>query len=129
MRSDKVNISKSEIHGKGVFALHDFKKGEVVLHWDTSKTIPKNEFEAMPEKAKRYVNYLDSKYVIMQEPERYVNHSCNSNTTSQNFCDIAIKDIKKGDEITANYIEAIPPNTEMKCNCGSKNCKKIIKSK
>jgi len=54
------------------------------------------------------------------------NLSCEPNTTAKNFCDIAIKDIKAGDEITADYTEELPPNTSMKCNCGSKKCKKII---
>ena len=64
----------------------------------------------------------------MQEPERYVNHSCDANTTAKNPCDIAIRDIKKGEDVTGNYSEELIPNTKMKCNCKSKNCRKIIKS-
>jgi len=36
------------------------------------------------------------------------------------------RDIKKGEEITGDYAEEILTG-EMKCNCGSKNCKKIIR--
>lgn len=63
----------------------------------------------------------------MQEPEKYTNHSCDSNTKAKNFCDVAIKDIKKGEEITVDYTEALTPGTKMECNCKSKSCKKIIK--
>ena len=40
----------------------------------------------------------------------------------------ANRDIKKGEEITGDYTEELPPGTYMKCNCGSKKCKKIIRS-
>ena len=59
---------------------------------------------------------------------RFVNHSCDANTTAKNFSDVAKRDISKGEEITADYTEELPSNTYMECKCGSKNCKKIIKS-
>lgn len=127
MQSDNVIVKKSYIEGKGVFASRDFKKGEIVLHWDISHTLSKEKVDKMSNKEKKYISLLDNKYVIMQEPERFVNHSCSANTTAKNFCDIAKRDISKGEEITANYTEELLPNTSMKCNCGSKNCIKTIK--
>ncbi len=60
----------------------------------------------------------------MQSPERFVNHSCDANTSVKNKCDIASRDIKKGEEITSDYSNQ---GVELfKCCCGSKNCKKII---
>jgi len=128
MKSDNVIVKNSSIDGKGVFALCDFKKGEVVLHWDISHTLPKQKVDQMTDKEKKYISFLDNKYVVMQEPEKYVNHSCEPNTTAKNFCDVAIRDIKKSEEIIANYTEELTPNTSMECNCGSKKCKKIIHS-
>ena len=128
MKTDKVIVKNSGIEGKGVFALRDFKKGEIVLRWNISYTLPKGKVEKMSNKQKKYISFLDDKYIIMQEPEKYVNHSCEPNTTAKNFCDVTIRDIKKGEEITADYTEELPPNTYMECNCGSKKCKKIIRS-
>ncbi len=128
MKSDNVIVKNSSIEGKGVFALRDFKKGEVVLHWNISHTLPKEKVDQMTDEEKKYISFLNDKYVVMQEPEKYVNHSCEPNTTAKNFCDVAIKDIRKGEEITTNYTEELPPDTSMKCNCGSKNCRKIIRS-
>lgn len=82
----------------------------------------------MSNEEKKYISFLDDKYVIMQEPEKYVNHSCEPNTTTQNFCDVAIRDIKRGEEITGDYNEELPPDAHMVCNCGSKKCRKIIRS-
>ena len=31
-----VTVKKSKIHGMGVFAARNFKKGEVILKWNTS---------------------------------------------------------------------------------------------
>lgn len=127
MKTDNVIIKYSDIHGTGVFALRDFKKGEIVLHWNTSHTLPKEKVEKIPHKEKKYLSFLEGKYLIMQEPEKYVNHSCKPNTTTQNFCDVAMRDIKTGEEITGDYTEVLPPYTSMECNCGSKKCRKILR--
>lgn len=126
MQSDIVIVKSSSINGKGVFAAKDFKKGEVVLHWDTSNLITKEEFEKKTDKEKTNIFLVNNKYGIMAEPEKYANHSCNANTTTKNFCDIAIRDISIGEEITVDYSEALPHGVILKCNCGSNNCKKII---
>ncbi|MBU1201734.1 MAG: SET domain-containing protein [Nanoarchaeota archaeon] len=122
-----VIVKKSKIEGSGVFANKDFKKGEVVLKWDTSKQLSTKEVEKVPEDEKKYVSFVNNKYTLMRPPERYVNHSCNANTNVGDFCDVAKRDIKKGEEITGDYSQDTTPDFEMKCTCGSKNCKGIIK--
>lgn len=82
----------------------------------------------MPEEEKHYTSKENGKYFLFPSPERYVNHSCNENTNPKNKCDIAIKNIKKGEEITTDYKKDDVPNLNMRCNCGSKNCKGIIKN-
>ncbi len=60
-------------------------------------------------------------------PENCVNHSCDANTNAKDFCDVAKGDIAKDEEITADYSETMVPGDAMVCNCGSKNCRKVIK--
>ncbi len=128
MKSDNATIKESSIQGTGIFAAKDFKKGEIILKWDLTNTLSKEEVDKKSDEEKRHITFLNNKYTIMQSPEKFVNHSCNANTTAKNFCDIAIKDIKKGDEITGDYNEnALPNSNYMTCNCKSKNCKKKIK--
>jgi len=122
MKNDFVISKLSKIHGKGVFASKNFKKGEIVLHWDTSQIISKIEFENLNQEEKKYICLINDKFVIMQEPEKYVNHSCDANTKSENFCDIAKRDILKGEEITGNYRETSLDGLTSKCNCGNLNC-------
>jgi len=47
MNTDEVMVKNSKIEGKGVFALRNFKKGEVILHWDASKTLLKEVSDKM----------------------------------------------------------------------------------
>ena len=126
MNSNDVIIKNSEIEGKGVFAHRNFKKGEIVLRWDVNHTLDEKDINNVPESEKKYISIFQGKYTIMQEPERYVNHSCNPNTMAKDFCDIAVRDILKGEEITGNYADNSEPGDTMICKCKSKNCKKII---
>ncbi|OQA03219.1 MAG: SET domain protein [bacterium ADurb.Bin400] len=126
MKTDDVYIGESKIHRLGVFAGRDFARGEVVLHWDTAKTISNKDFSVMTEEERQYVAFVDNQHIVMQEPEKYVNHSCDANTASQNCCDIALRDIKEGEEITSDYSRELAPDERMDCRCGSKNCRKVV---
>ena len=98
----QVQIKKSKIHGKGVFALRDFKKGKVVLKWHP-KIISKVQVERLTVKQKSYLQKSGRRLYLMQSPEKFVNHSFNPNTYMKNDCDIAKKLIKRGEEITTHY--------------------------
>lgn len=126
MKTDKVTVKKSKIEGKGVFAECDFRKGEVVLRWDTSRVLTEKEAGEIVDKEKKYVSFLEDKCVLMQSPEKYVNHSCEPNTAERNLCDVARRDIKKGEEITIGYGDKNPSNVGKECCCGSRKCKKVI---
>lgn len=129
MKNNDVVVKKSNIQGNGVFATRDFKKGEVVLHWDISVVLAKKEIDKKSDEEKRHITYFKGKYVEMKSPEKYVNHSCDGNTTIETFCDVATRDISKGEEITGNYSEDLLPGDTFECNCKSRNCKRIIQVK
>lgn len=121
-----IVIKKSKISGLGVFANRNFRKGEVVLKWRMSKILTKPQADKLSKKLKNYIfRICRNKYVLQQSPERYVNHSCIANTYVRGTCDIASRNIKKGEEITSNYTpEAI--HVSFKCRCGKKNCRRLI---
>ena len=114
---NNVIIKLSKINNKGVFADCDFKRGEVVLSWKP-KVISEKEFRTLTEKNNHYLLKQDGNYFLMQSPEKFVNHSCEPNTKAINKSDVAIRDIKAGEEITSSYLKP-----DSKCNCGSKSCK------
>ena len=127
MKTQKdIIIKRSAIHNKGVFAGREFKKGELVMKWSVKRTLTKQELEHVPLADEKYISYMEKgKYVIMGAPSRFVNHSCDANTWAMNGVDIAKSDIKKGEEITADYTKEKAPY-QFVCNCGSARCKKVI---
>lgn len=124
-----VILKKSKIHGKGVFANKNFKKGEKILQIDDTHIV--NDESKLTEYQKEYqCDWLKDKIVLMQTPERYTNHSCNPNSYVKTVRGIrtvlAMKDIKKGEEITHDYAINGYYQTAIPCKCKAKNCKKIL---
>lgn len=100
-----IILGKSKIgqFDTGVFANRDFKKGEIVLKYNL-KVLSQKEFDNLPAEEKKFTHERDGVIYSYPAPERYVNHSDKPNTV-QDFeigADIAIRDIKKGEEITTN---------------------------
>lgn len=102
MNSELI-IGKGNLAGKGVFANRDFKKGEVVIKYNL-RPLTDKEFENLPESEKEFTHTHWGNTYLYSEPERYVNHSQNPNTHQdlKNKCDIALRDVKKGEEITTD---------------------------
>jgi len=121
-----IIIKKSKISGQGVFAGKSFKKGQIILRWKKNKLLSKGQLNKLPRREKIYViHYEKNKYLLMQPPERYVNHSCEPNTYTKNYRDVALKFIKEGEEITSCYSSA-ENLVKFRCHCGGKKCKKFI---
>jgi hypothetical protein len=107
----------------GLFALRTFATGEVVLRWDLSQLIPKDEFALLSPAEQHYNHPFDEdRLILVQPPERFVNHSCNNNTEVRNFCDLAIRRISPGEEITSSY-SSDESGSRFVCSCGSENCR------
>jgi len=124
-----IFVEKSHIHGKGVFANQDFAAGERILAIDDSHVVDD------PSKLTAYQNkyqcdWLKNKIVLMQPPERYINHSCNPNSYVKTIRGIrtllAMKDIQKGEEITYDYAINGYYESADPCHCGSKKCRQIL---
>jgi uncharacterized protein len=123
MTNDLI-VKKSLIHGKGVFAGRDFAKGEVVLE---TRLVPISHEQAanMTDDERHFLVMEGDDYFIMPEPERYINHSCDANTAVQGNTDIALRDIKEGEEITSNY-GLVKAEENFICKCGSCEDSQII---
>src|SRR3990170_867086 len=126
---NNVTVKKSKIHGKGVFANRDFGKEESILEIDDSQVV-KDE-SILTQYQKNFVcDWLGDKVVLMQAPERYINHYCEPNayvnTIKGTRTLIAMRDIHKGEEITYDFAINGYYESKMNCNCGSGSCRKII---
>src|SRR5690349_22905920 len=103
MLNNNVIIGLGNLDGKGVYAVRDFKKNEVVIKYNLTK-LTQQKYEALPENEKWFVHRHWGTIYLYSIPERYVNHSDNPNTYQdlKNQCDVALKDIKKGEMITGD---------------------------
>jgi hypothetical protein len=110
----------------GLFALRTFEPGEVILLWDVSRLIPKDEFPLLSPAEQHYTHPFDEdRLILVQPPERFVNHSCNNNTEVRNFSDVAIRRISPGEEITSSYASD-GSGSKFVCSCGSENCRRKV---
>ena len=108
---NKVIIGNGVLNNKGVYAARDFKKDEIVIKYILTPLTRKG-FEKLPEKEKWFAHILNDTIFLFGEPERYVNHSDTPNTFQayrNGWCDIALKDIKEGEEITTDSTKEISP--------------------
>ncbi|MEK7567350.1 MAG: SET domain-containing protein [Patescibacteria group bacterium] len=125
-----IEIRKSEIEGKGVFAARNIEKGEHVYSYPSGKIIGASDILRIPENDKRYLDKIgDGKFEIIEPPARYVNHSCNPNIEEKDRKAFALRDIKRGEEITIDYDKIAYIEKPFKCQCDSKNCRRLVRGK
>ena len=133
---------KSPLHGSGLFAKTNIKKGQKVIQYIGDK-VTKREGDKRADKQIRkakkdknngmvYVFELNKRYDIDGDVDynfaKFINHSCNPN------CEVdiikneiwisSIKKIKKGDELFYDYGYSFDKDDykDHICKCGSKNC-------
>ena len=100
VKKSKIRQFKGSL---GVFANKNFKKGEVVIRYNL-KPLTEEEYKKLPGDEKRFTHKEYGQIYLYPIPARYVNHSDNPNTI-QNLkekFDVALRGIKKGEEITTD---------------------------
>lgn len=119
-------IKNSGIQGKGVFARTNLKSGESI-GIVKGPIVPDNE-ESCRKYGAHYIHSISYTHAILVKNSlRFTNHSCEPSCGLKNRIEIvAMKDIKKNNEITIDY-DTLDYNWEMICNCGSQNCRKKIR--
>jgi SET domain-containing protein len=113
----KTFLAQSLIDGYGLFAGEDIYAGTVVWSFDpyVDVVLEPNQIDKLSPAFREYsekYGYLDvrvRKYVICGDDSRFVNHSDTPNlvgiyTVGREYgIDIAIREIKKGEELTSDY--------------------------
>ena len=127
----QVWIGKSPIAGKGLFAGQAITKGTIICRYVGTKISKAHSARALAH-GNAYICYLNDRYDIdgntLQNPARYINHSCEPNcvlqTTGRAIWAVALRDIPAGEELTHRYNYEYDPAryTDFPCCCGAKNC-------
>tara|TARA_E500000081_G_scaffold105677_1_gene107256 strand:- start:1255 stop:1731 length:477 start_codon:yes stop_codon:yes gene_type:complete len=124
---------KSGINNLGLFAKSDINKGEKVIEYKGRKFTHKQveENDRFDNSKAIYLFTLNERYVLDGDTKintaKYINHSCDPNCEVDiikgKIWIIAIKDIKKGDELSYDYGFGYDADfRQFPCKCGSKNC-------
>jgi SET domain-containing protein len=117
-------IRNSPTEGYGIFAQRDFKKGALLFCVCGNRLTDRDK-----RLSHRAIQVGTNRFV---EPYRfsivwYLNHSCEPNAHADMERFIARKDIRKGDEITADYsLFTDYPSWDMDCLCNMNSCRKVI---
>jgi len=127
-------IKKSNIDKRGLYASKNIKVGEKIIEY-VGKLISKKETESNPKfdnERDIYLFNLNEKWDLDGDyhwnTARLINHSCNPNCEVDGkglkLWIIAIKEIKKGEELSYDYGFSYSKE-DLKnfiCKCGSENC-------
>ncbi len=123
--SRNIYVKESQIEGKGVFAKKNFKKGETVfiLKGKIHRLKP-NQIERVDE----HPNWVGIDKATWIDPKgnfQYINHSCNPSMGIKGRVSfVALRNIKKGDELTFDY-----SITEENLDWKMKNLEKVTNKK
>ncbi len=127
MDNPKIIVKKTRKMGKGVFAGAPIKKGEEIAAFDGpiygaySKKWNEDLYN-------HCIQFEPKKWRDSAGVARLINHSCRPNCGIKDlFRVVAMRDIKKGEEITWDYeMTEDHPWWRMKCQCGHPECRGII---
>lgn len=131
--SKKLEVKPSKIHGTGLFLKESFVKGAFIARIPGKLSTVKRQLLNTPEEALMHPNWVGismSYWIDPDIPFKYLNHSCDPTCGIKEKTNLyALRNLKAGDEVTIDYstIEG-NPYWQIKCSCGLKNCRRIIRS-
>lgn len=127
---DYLYVKNSVVSGKGLYVKKEFKKDELIftMKGPLLEFYPKNEIESL--EFPNIVGLKENLFIDPVEPYEFINHSCEPNVLagSDGLNYYALKNIEKNEEIMFDYSTSEDTLWKMSCSCGSKRCRKIIKS-
>ena len=135
--SPKTEVRESKIHGRGLFAIADIAKNEIVAikggHIVDRKTLRE---KITPLLGPVEIQIDDDLFIApVTDEERegsmlYSNHSCDANLGMRGeITFVAMRDIRAGEELTHDWAMTDDDDYSVECNCGAPNCRKILTGK
>lgn len=129
MDNPKVRVRGTKRYGRGVFAMADIDKGEMIAEFDGP--ILDDDFDGWTKDLLNHAIQVDrTKWRDSKGLARLINHSCDPNCgIKRRNRIVAMRPITKGEEITWDYEMTEKSRWwRMKCKCGSPLCRKVIGS-
>jgi hypothetical protein len=137
----RLQVRRSGVHGKGVYALQDLAEGETLIEYVGKVITWKEALKRHPHDPENpnhtFYFHIDDKHVIDGKQggnsARWINHSCDPNCEADDeggrIFVKALRNIKAGEEIFYDYGLIIDAKytpkllAEYPCWCGAKSCR------
>jgi SET domain-containing protein len=135
--SPKTEVRESKIHGRGLFAIADIAKNEIVAvkggHIVDGKTLRE---KITPVLGPVEIQIGDDLFIApVSDEERelsmlYLNHSCDPNLGVRGeITFVAMRDLRAGEELTHDWAMTDDDDYSVECNCGAPDCRKTLAGK
>ena len=113
--------------GRGLFSGEPIAGGTEILRL-TGPILTLNEVRATgPSQAANALQIGIDRYVDLDEPGRFINHSCVPNAALiHDTTLVAIREIATGEEIRFDYSTTISDGWTMPCRCGAADCRGLV---
>jgi len=137
----RIQVRRSGIHGKGVFALKPILKGESIIEY-LGEVITWKQAQRQPphnpdEPNHTFLFHLDDRHVIDGtrggNAARWINHACAPNCEAEDndgrIFIKALRNIRPGEELNFDYSLMIEERytaklkKEYECRCGARTCR------
>ena len=140
-KQKKYQMKGNAIAGYGIYANTDVNCGELIFKGEersqrmaTRSYIENNWSVKEVENFKKYAYPLSNELFLLwdENPAEWApqNHSCNPNTAYRGLDVVALRSIKKGEELTLDYADFLDEHMEpFTCSCGASNCRRHISGK
>ena len=137
-KQKKYRMKGNSIDGYGIYATQDIFANELIFNGEeknhrivTKRHVDQNWTVKEQEIFAKYAYPLSNEVYLLWDdnPGGWApqNHSCDANTGYSGLNVIALRDIKKGEELTLNYASFLDETMEpFTCRCGSPNCSGLI---
>lgn len=128
----------NSISGFGIYATRPIRKGDIIFVGEgraqrivTKRFVDKNWNEEQKLNFRRYAYAVSEEVFVLwdDDPSEWApqNHSCDANTGLNGLNVVALRSIKKNEELTLDYSQFLDENMEpFECKCGSSNCRGLI---
>ena len=129
-RSPKIEVREDTLAGRGVVAIEDIGKDEVIAI-KAGNIITRDEIEQVTRQAGDLALQIDDEFYIaprtLEEADGmsvYINHSCDPNVGFRGqIVYVAMRDIAVGEELCHDYAMERSDDYRLDCHCGSPLCR------
>lgn len=124
---DLIYVKETPQKGLGIFATRDILKDEIITEFK-GPFVRIERLEGIPREVQDHLfNVGVGEYIIAREPGARTNHSCDPNAgIARDVFLVAMRDIKKDEEVTFDYSMITADDWTLGCSCGSPSCRKTI---